>query len=994
MSIFLMEDTCTFKVDHAIIGTIELTWSNQDHPFEDPPVCYVHNDLPLRVRLAWFDDKKLSHGYVILAFREDYDGYCLVAESCLELLDRSFTVGDIVKKKFSDTQSGTVISTSIICSLQPLFSSSDFSKQENPTVLGHTPSHGPYALKAPKNKGTAPGYKLVHGFPASTISEPSDLDPLNIPIPPLLQAPASELKFWNKYREEDVLIYKGWVGAVKSVYDEVTVRLGNGSVVVVKDAEELEEPYWVAGTPSYELAQRLDRAGYYRLGKYAPAVSKPQSIPAQPCYPGQYVQTKKGNFRYGKWKVGACDPAITTRGIVVDVRNVQLEVRWLSAITTQQAPPQPPSPLLDTEELETGGIIVYDRNRLPMQPLSSTLVNASHSPDTGFGHKVRFRDPAAAEVKYGSASEGATPDSSTMFNRIPHAATQGFDMNVLQVVATASKVMVRWQDCSSTEEDSTQLFYYIGPDDSDTWPGDKVSYIPDEERLGIDVPIIRLHKVGVAQSVNSGDRIAHIRWYEGTKIDINEWKVSRYSTSRYGQLRDEVVEVPLYDIGDYEAIEPGRGCLVIIAPQQPPSPASAVGQGYLESSVPIGADGNKDMLDEGSGSLPLSRIGQSPPPLNSGLMTSSVQRARTPVELTDDDLDSTPRRSSLSSDTELIGEITDLCLDGDLIVRLGAASEVREIKIPMERVRHYIGSRPTGSSEYSDEDEYEDEDLYSSDAVSVSDQQTDHETSQGSVNAFDVFVDYEGGEKLNHEDDDEDVWATEDEAIENLSTQKSAKNDCQLDQHLNPMKDGIAQLDGETAQAPPNVSSSTDSPMTYSSYSSKPPSFCVLESEAPPDHRFFHSTRQLTADLMRRIMKEHKIMQSSLPEGIFVRTWESRLDLLRVLIVGPLDTPYEFAPFVADFHFGPKFPTGPPDAHFHSWTGNAGRINPNLYEDGKICLSLLGTWDGEERNEEWSSKKSTVLQILVSLMGLVLVKEPYYSKSPMVNSSQTPPSDD
>ena len=139
---------------------------------------------------------------------------------------------------------------------------------------------------------------------------------------------------------------------------------------------------------------------------------------------------------------------------------------------------------------------------------------------------------------------------------------------------------------------------------------------------------------------------------------------------------------------------------------------------------------------------------------------------------------------------------------------------------------------------------------------------------------------------------------------------------------------------------------------------------------------------------MRRIMKEHKIMHSSLPDGIFVRTWESRLDLLRVLIIGPCDTPYEYAPFVVDLHFGSNFPTTSPNAHFHSWTGGAGRINPNLYEDGKVCLSLLGTWDADERNEEWSPKKSTVLQILVSLMGLVLVKEPYYSKeTPVLLSS-------
>jgi ubiquitin-conjugating enzyme E2 O len=60
----------------------------------------------------------------------------------------------------------------------------------------------------------------------------------------------------------------------------------------------------------------------------------------------------------------------------------------------------------------------------------------------------------------------------------------------------------------------------------------------------------------------------------------------------------------------------------------------------------------------------------------------------------------------------------------------------------------------------------------------------------------------------------------------------------------------------------------------------------------------------------------------------------------------------------------------------------AGRVNPNLYEEGKICLSLLGTWQGDEaRNEAWTPHQSTVLQVLVSILGLVLVREPYYNEA-------------
>ena len=980
MSTFFFEDTCTFKADPAIVGTIERTWSDIDSSSEGLLDCYVHKDLPLEVRKAWFDAAKLAPGYVVIAFSQDYDGYCLVAEDSLQLIDRSFAVGDVVKKKLSDTQSGTVINTSIVCSLQPLCSENDCSRQHYPQTLGHTPSHGPHAPNRSRKKAMAPGLKLVHGFPESADLEPNGLNSLNTAAPRLLQAPASELKYWNNYRDEDILIYKGWLGEVRSVYDEVTVRLVNGSVVVVENPEELEEPYWIPGTPSFELAQRLDRAGYYQYppGKHAPDVGKPKSTPAEPCYPGQHVQTKKGNLRCGRWKFGAYDPTVSPRGIVVDVRNVQLEVRWLSAIASQQDPPPQPSPLLDTEELETGEIIVYDRSKLPKQPVASTLANASYSPDTGFGHKVRFRDPTGAAVKYGPASEGATSKSVPIFDRIPRAATQGFDMNVLQVVATTTKVTVRWQDCSISEEDSTQVFPYLNPDENDVWPGEKVSFIPDEEKLGKEVPIIRLHKVGVVQSVDARERIACVRWFEGTDIDIDEEeKASKYSASKYGELRDEIAEIPLYDIAAHAALAINRSDLVMIAPEQALSPAHVDGGQGLGSFLPIDAYGDTDMLYSYSDSPPTSRVAQSSL-FNPGLLTSHFQRARVFLGLAGDDPDSTSPARSLADGTEWVGEVTDLCLDGEIIVRLGAASEVHEVKVPVDRVS-VVASADTSSSDYSDEED-QDGDSYFSDAMSVSDEETDYETDQEPKKADDVSVEYEGGEKLNDDDNDDEMWATDEEDAESFDTQKSSNNDRQVDQRLDIANLDAVQLDDGKVTESPNVSSNADTPMSFSSYSSMPPRFSILEGEAPLDHHFFDSSRPLTADLMRRVTKEHKIMQSSLPDGIFVRTWESRLDLLRVLIVGPLGTPYEFAPFVVDLHFGSTFPTFSPDAYFHSWTGGSGRINPNLYEDGKICLSLLGTWDADERNEEWSPKRSTVLQILVSLMGLVLVKEPYYSK--------------
>ena len=60
-------------------------------------------------------------------------------------------------------------------------------------------------------------------------------------------------------------------------------------------------------------------------------------------------------------------------------------------------------------------------------------------------------------------------------------------------------------------------------------------------------------------------------------------------------------------------------------------------------------------------------------------------------------------------------------------------------------------------------------------------------------------------------------------------------------------------------------------------------------------------------------------------ESIIVRTYEDRTDLLRSLIVGPENTPYEDAPFVIDWMLDSNFPQTPPVAHFLSWTNGNGR---------------------------------------------------------------------
>ncbi|OJA16202.1 hypothetical protein AZE42_00061 [Rhizopogon vesiculosus] len=183
------------------------------------------------------------------------------------------------------------------------------------------------------------------------------------------------------------------------------------------------------------------------------------------------------------------------------------------------------------------------------------------------------------------------------------------------------------------------------------------------------------------------------------------------------------------------------------------------------------------------------------------------------------------------------------------------------------------------------------------------------------------------------------------------------------------------------AVSPPPASPSNTSPDTTQEVIVQEDSpyekFEILPN-APHDHAFFSSVpAQPSKNFLARLTKEYRALSNSLPDSIIVRAYEDRTDLLRCLIIGPENTPYEDAPFVIDWMLDSNFPQSPPIAHFLSWTNGNGRVNPNLYEEGKVCLSILGTWSGD-RTESWSPTRSSLLQAFVSIQGLVLVKEPWF----------------
>ena len=144
---------------------------------------------------------------------------------------------------------------------------------------------------------------------------------------------------------------------------------------------------------------------------------------------------------------------------------------------------------------------------------------------------------------------------------------------------------------------------------------------------------------------------------------------------------------------------------------------------------------------------------------------------------------------------------------------------------------------------------------------------------------------------------------------------------------------------------------------------------------------------------MKRLAQEAATLTTSLPlsssSSVFVRCDTDRLDMMKVLITGPADTPYANGCFEFDVYFPPDYPQSPMQVHLATTGRHTVRFNPNLYNDGKVCLSVLNTWHGRPE-EKWNPHTSSLLQVLVSIQSLILVSEPYFNEPGYERSRGTP----
>jgi ubiquitin-protein ligase len=159
-------------------------------------------------------------------------------------------------------------------------------------------------------------------------------------------------------------------------------------------------------------------------------------------------------------------------------------------------------------------------------------------------------------------------------------------------------------------------------------------------------------------------------------------------------------------------------------------------------------------------------------------------------------------------------------------------------------------------------------------------------------------------------------------------------------------------------------------------------------------HRFIqHKTEKPAQKSLMRMISEISSFKNNLPlnweSSIWLRVPKDNFNLFTFLISGPKDTPYENGLFEFHAYLPQDYPNSVPHVLLCTTGNDTVRFNPNLYNTGKVCLSILGTWQGSE-SEKWNAKTSTFLQVLISIQALILVPQPFFNEPGYEREINTP----
>ena len=140
-------------------------------------------------------------------------------------------------------------------------------------------------------------------------------------------------------------------------------------------------------------------------------------------------------------------------------------------------------------------------------------------------------------------------------------------------------------------------------------------------------------------------------------------------------------------------------------------------------------------------------------------------------------------------------------------------------------------------------------------------------------------------------------------------------------------------------------------------------------------------SKVIPKDTLIRLLRDVKTLMKNplIDNGIFYIHDDVEVLKGYAMIVGPKDTPYFGGYYFFSLNYPTDYPHSPPKVTYHT-NGDGIRFNPNLYKCGKVCISLLNTW----RGEQWTSCQ-TISSVLLTLCTL-LCKDPLLNE-PGINNA-------
>ncbi|KAI9388902.1 hypothetical protein POPTR_009G136000v4 [Populus trichocarpa] len=808
----------------------------------------------------------------------------------------------------------------------------------------------------------------------------------------------------REFAAGDYVVFGPWLGRVDDVLDDVTVLIDDGSVCKVKGAEPLHLKPISKGI--FEEDEHL------------------------PYHPGQRVRaTSSSVFKNSRWLSGLWK-ANRLEGTVTKVTAGSVFIYWIASAghgpdsSTTPAEEQSPKNLkllscfahaswqvgdwcllpssvaqsssvtLDKDLLKLG---IHDstKSELDSSQLGSGCDSegvATEELDDTNGSVVI--DPAAApdgNTAVIASNESSSCGSSTSVSKVPahrkklrkvilrrekkpRKKEEDFERALL-IVNTRTRVDVAWQDGTIERGlNSTTLI----PIDS---PGDhefiSEQYVVEKASDDVDSSS-EAKRVGVVKSVNAKERTACVRWLK---------PVARAEDPREFD-KEEIVSV--YELESHLDYDYSYGDVVVrLSPvtvsDQTTSDLETVGDSKQQSGQSEVMNtkkcfGRKKGEDASSNEVSidfsdLSWVGNISGLRNGDIevtwadgMVSTVGPQAIFVVGRDDDDDSMAAGSEVS----------------------GAAASWETVdddeRDALENTQEAVALQDATSMNSEEEASVENYNLGRNTALNFPFSALDFVArlangifSRGRKNVDPDFSGYKGGNEMPSQGTS--CISEEKESSDESSSGKSNINDNCGVQNTNEKEEEDAAVEvpiSSDEEASCNLSTEMSNDMTCSEARIYHYFKHFDTAKDPLDHHFLDSNGQINngRKWLKKVQQDWNILQNNLPDEIYVRVYEDRMDLLRAAIVGAYGTPYQDGLFFFDFHLPPEYPDVPPSAHYHS---GGWRINPNLYEEGKVCLSLLNTWTGRG-NEVWHSS-SSILQVLVSLQGLVLNSKPYFNEA-------------